>query len=362
MLNYSLKQGHETIHNNPITTIDSGLFFLTPDGSLHGIDAEAEALMHMLTQGEISPFMVNEDTSKYFTFTHYICPEDRSLLEEHLKSCLGSKQNVSTVLRFKSVSGTNHQVQLTSLTGCSCFGRQGYLTIIHNLSNFRTLNDMFIRLEELNLVGKIAGSVAHEVRNPLTVVRGHLQLLSWEDELKKYGGKIETMIAEIDRAVEILTELLYLSKPGQYRMERCNINEVLNHLYQLLNAEALVNLHEIIYELNDIPDVMLDKKRFRQVVLNLVNNAFQAMESHSTVHLKTYSEHDKVYFAIRDHGKGIPPEILKKLGTPFVTTKATGTGLGLAACYNIIAEHNAAMEVDTGPDGTTFTIIFDAVK
>jgi len=217
------------------------------------------------------------------------------------------------------------------------------------------------RLEELNFIGKIAGSVAHEVRNPLTVVRGHLQVLGWDKALENHYERLETMILEIDRAVEILNELLYMSRPSKPKMERQNINDILNKLYQLLNAEALVHLHEVEYDLQVIPDVMLDQKKFRQVVLNLVNNGFQAMENHSKIILRTYSQDGKVFFAVKDHGKGILQEVLGKLGTPFLTTKPNGTGLGLASCYNIIVEHNAKMEVDTGPEGTTFTIIFDEI-
>jgi nitrogen-specific signal transduction histidine kinase len=302
------------------------------------------------------------EKQKRFNLHDYVISEDKALLEAHLQKCARTEANVESVLRFKLPDGGAKRVQIISVPGCRCFGPDGCLTIIQDIHNYLGLKDVFNRLDELNLVGKIAGSVAHEVRNPLTVVRGQLQLLGWNTLLKKYNEQLETMISEIDRAVEMLTELLYMSRPSQTRMERQNINEILNHLYQLLNAEALVNLQEVVYQLGEVPDVMLDKKRFRQVVLNLVNNGLQAMDEHKQVIVKTYASDGKVYFIVKDHGKGIPPEVLKKLGTPFVSTKASGTGLGLAACYNIIAEHQAKIEVETGPQGTTFTIIFDAAK
>ncbi|NLI90708.1 MAG: hypothetical protein GX434_00490 [Peptococcaceae bacterium] len=214
-------------------------------------------------------------------------------------------------------------------------------------------------LDELKLIRKIAGTVAHEVRNSLSIVRGQLQLLEGNNQLKKYHEKVETMITEIDRAAEILTELLHMSKPSRAKLEKQNVNQILHQLYQLLQAEALINLQEVIYELEDIPDVMLDKKRFRQVVLNLVNNGLQAMNEHKKITIRTFARDGKVYFVVKDQGGGIPPEVLNKLGTPFVTTKAGGTGLGLAASYQIIAEHKAGIQVDSGSDGTTFTIIFD---
>jgi signal transduction histidine kinase len=305
--------------------------------------------------------LIREKEEVKFNLQEYIMNEEQNILHEHLDKCSKDKENVISVVRLKYPDGSTQQIQITSVPSCKWSEKDCFLTIFQELKNYSGTNDVFTRLEELNLVGKIAGSVAHEVRNPLTVVRGHLQLLGWDKQLEKYHEQLETMITEIDRAVEILTELLYMSRPSKTRMERENINTILNHLYQLLNAEALVNLHEVVYELEEVPDVMLDKKRFRQVVLNLVNNGLQAMEEHSRIIIKTFTSAGKVYFAVKDHGKGIPPEVLKKIGTPFLTTKANGTGLGLSACYNIIADHRASMEVDTGPEGTTFTIIFDAI-
>jgi len=306
--------------------------------------------------------VVKEGNESGFNLQEYIIGEDKGLLEEHLKKCSETQQNVMSVFRLQLPDGSTQRLQITSVPTCKCLGDEGYLTIFQDLNNFEGLKDIFTRLEELNLVGKIAGSVAHEVRNPLTVVRGHLQLLGWDSQLEKHQEQLTTMISEIDRAVEILTELLYMSKPSQTRMEKKNINDILNQLYQLLHAEALVNLHEIVYELEEIPDVLLDKKRFRQVVLNLVNNGLQAMEAHNKIIIQTYAKGDQVFFVVKDHGKGIPPEVLKRIGTPFLTTKVNGTGLGLAASYNIIAEHHGKIEVDTGSDGTTFTIVFDAAK
>lgn len=216
--------------------------------------------------------------------------------------------------------------------------------------------------EELNLTEKIAGSVAHEVRNSLTVVRSRLQLMSWDESLKEYYEQLETMIVEIDRAVEILSELLHMSKPSELKLEPQNLNDILNDFYQLLRGETLAKHHEITLQLEKIPDVMVNKKKFLQVVLNLVNNGIQAMEGHGKLIIRTYAEDGKVFFAVKDHGGGIPIEILPKLGTPFLTTKTNGTGLGLTFCYNIIAEHKAVMKVDTGAEGTTFTIVFDESK
>lgn len=359
MYEYPVQNDEETGVGSYSGAQETGVLFLDAHGYCHCVNHSAKSFINHLTGGEYSKYLVKESNAAGFNLHNYLCPEDKNNFQEHLEKCAGSDDTVKTIMNFRLAGGTMQRIEMTSFPDCKDLGHSGFLTVLNDVSLYHDLKDVFNRLEELNLVGKIAGSVAHEVRNPLTVVRGHLQLLGWDKTLTKYYEQLETMIMEIDRAVEILSELLYMSKPSKPKMERQNINDILNKLFQLLNAEALVNLHEVTYELHEVPDVMVDKKRFRQVVLNLVNNGFQAMENHSKIIIRTYAKDGKVYFSVKDHGKGIPPEVLKKLGTPFMTTKANGTGLGLASCYSIIAEHNAKIEVDTGPQGTTFTIIFD---
>ncbi len=362
LLDYSLQTDIPTPRGTSTDAIGIGYLLLRDDGSCTCVNNSALDFLNNLM--EIGWDCITDD-AKIIHIKDYIVSEDKRLFDEHVRRCCQSEEEeIITALTIQRPDGHKQRVQLNTLPRCirEYEGQKGYLTLILSLNDPQGLNDIFERLEELNLVGKIAGSVAHEVRNPLTVVRGHLQLLSWDESLQKHSEKLETMIAEIDRAVEILTELLYMSSPTVSKLEHHNINDVLNKLFQLLNAEALVNLHELIYDLNPVPDVMLDKKRIRQVVLNLVNNGFQSMENRSSLIIRTYARDGKVFFSVKDHGKGIPPGVLKKIGTPFVTTKPNGTGLGLASCYNIAAQHGAKVEIETSSEGTTFTIVFDQIS
>lgn len=341
--------------------VETGCIFLRPDGSCTCANNNTIEFLDRIIRGNSEDEIIQGDRLSAVNLRDYVVKEDLDIFEEHLCRCCESQEYVTSVICFQAVDGSKHFVQINTnpLYHWETDKHGGYPTFLLDLSSIQGLKDIINRLEELNVIGKIAGSVAHEVRNPLTVVRGHLQLLSWDETLKKHYDKLDTMIMEIDRAVEILTELLYMSSPSQLKLERENINKVLNHLYQLLTAEALVNQHEVEYALNDVPEVLLDKKRFRQVVLNLVRNGLQAMEQHSKIVISTYAGNKKVFFSVKDFGKGIPQEVLKKLGTPFLTTKPDGTGLGLMSCYNIISQHKASMEVETGPEGTTFTVIFN---
>jgi signal transduction histidine kinase len=107
-----------------------------------------------------------------------------------------------------------------------------------------------------------------------------------------------------------------------------------------------------------IADLILDEKEIRQLILNLVRNGLEAISPGGVIRIRTFSEEDEVVLSVQDNGKGINPDVLEKLGTPFFTTKDTGTGLGLAVCYSIAARHNARIDIETGPEGTTFFVKF----
>jgi signal transduction histidine kinase len=96
----------------------------------------------------------------------------------------------------------------------------------------------------------------------------------------------------------------------------------------------------------------------RQMILNLVRNGLEAMPPGGNLVVKTFTDGDEVIMAVQDQGKGIEPGVLEKIGTPFFTTKENGTGLGLAVCYSIAARHNARIEIETDPEGTTFFVRF----
>ena len=110
--------------------------------------------------------------------------------------------------------------------------------------------------------------------------------------------------------------------------------------------------------LGEIPEIKLDEKEIRQLLLNLVRNGLEAMHPGGIVTIKTTYHKNIVALAITDQGTGIPKDILENIGKPFVTTKATGTGLGLATCYQIANRHNATINIETSRQGTTFTINF----
>ncbi|CAN7658871.1 response regulator [Paenibacillus sp. LjRoot153] len=213
------------------------------------------------------------------------------------------------------------------------------------------------RLAQLNLVGEMAAGIAHEIRNPMTTIRGFLQLFQENDRhmQKEY---IPIMLEELDRANDIITEYLSLAKNKQSYQRPESINRIIESLLPLIQAEAVMSGKHVNGQFGYCPEIQLDDKEMRQLILNMCMNGLEAMSIGGTLTIATYQEPEHVVLLIADQGSGIKTEHLEKLGRPFFTTKDEGTGLGLAICYSIAARHHAAIEVSSSTNGTTFLIRF----
>ena len=237
-----------------------------------------------------------------------------------------------------------------------------WLNVVTDITDKKRLDAELARLDALNLVGEMAASIGHEVRNPMTTVRGYLQLFQRKPEFCSHGERLATMIEEIDRANAIISEFLSLAKNKNTKLEQGNPNTVVQTLFPLMQADALRLGHQLEVSSAVIPDTVFDEAQIRQLILNLFRNAMDAMDLFGVARIRTYCADDAVVLEVSDNGRGIPPEIREKLGTPFFTTKENGTGLGLAVCYRVAQRHGATIDIDSSPGGTTFSIRFKPVK
>ncbi|MCG9966766.1 MEDS domain-containing protein [Pelotomaculum terephthalicicum JT] len=216
------------------------------------------------------------------------------------------------------------------------------------------------RLERLDLMSKMSAGIAHEIRNPITSVKGFLQLLKEKSEYQKHAEYFNIMLEEIDRASSIINEFLSLVRNKEANFTRDSLNNILNMIYPLLQADAVKNGNNIILELEEIPEMPIIPKDIRQLILNLVRNGLEAMQAGGNLTIRTYAQNGDVILEVADEGIGINPDITEKIGSPFFTTKDTGTGLGLAICNNVAAQHNATLKFKKNPAGigTTFYVQF----
>ncbi len=293
----------------------------------------------------------------------YVVKSDLRLFLNHLRRCRRTTEKVFTELSLASRSGTPVQVQLLSVPYHSADGHNIlYKTIITDITERKQYERELARLDRLNLIGEMAAGIGHEVRNPLTTVRGFLQLYKDKEAFTKYKPSFDLMIDELDRVNSIITEFLSLAKTKTLVMETQNMNTILEKMFDLIQADAIVSDKYINMELGNIPDLSLNAREIRQLLLNFIRNGLEAMSPRGNLTIRTFTDGNEVVLSVQDQGHGIKSSVLEKIGTPFFTTKDNGTGLGLAVCYSIAARHNAVINIKTGVTGTTFSVRFKVSK
>lgn len=223
--------------------------------------------------------------------------------------------------------------------------------------------DMEAQLDRLNAVGEMAASIAHEIRNPMTTVRGFLQLLyETHDGNNNDREFFPIMIEELDRANDIITEYLSIASNKAIELQRHNLNSIISALYPIMLADAMFSEKNLDLQLSETPPILGDHTELRQLIINLVSNGLEAMSAKGTLRIRTFAIKDQVVLEVEDEGVGISPQHLAQIYTPFFTTKENGTGLGLSVCYSIATRHGAKWSVDSKPGRTIFSVRFPAAE
>ncbi|WP_425800471.1 PocR ligand-binding domain-containing protein [Desulfitobacterium sp. Sab5] len=259
---------------------------------------------------------------------------------------------------FKNKEGIEKTISSTLFPIDLPDGKKELISIDIDITEKKRFEKEMQRLDQLNLIGEMAAGIAHEIRNPLTTIRGYLQLIQNREEVKLFKSQFELMMDEIDRANSIISEFLSLAKTQRPETKKCDLNDIITKLFPLIQADAFTKSMEVIFEPGEISLVHLNAKEIHQLILNLCRNGLEAMKKGGCITLKTFREGQYVVLSVKDEGIGIPIENLDKLGKPFFSTKDNGTGLGLANCYNIATRHNAIIDINTSPGGTAFFIRF----
>lgn len=239
----------------------------------------------------------------------------------------------------------------------------GYQGIIHDISLRKKAEEELIQAEKFSMTGKIARSIAHEVRNPLTNLNLALEQLKDEisEENEIVGLYTDIIKRNADRIDQLISEMLNSSKPKQLKLKEEDLNKLVEETLQLtldrLNLKKM-RLKRSYQE--NVPQLMLDADKFKMALLNILINAVEAMEEGKGVlEVNTFTENGEVVLTINDNGKGIPKEDLRKLFDPFFTGKKGGMGLGLTTTQNIINSHKGKIHVEsTAGAGTEFKISF----
>lgn len=276
---------------------------------------------------------------------------------EQLKS-FGIVKNFEFTTRSKS--GKKIDLMVSSVL-INLDGKQCRLSILKDISEKKRYELEIARLDRLNLVGKMAASIGHEIRNPMTSVRGFLQMFNAQENTSDKKVYYDLMIEELDRANAIITEFLSLAKDKTADLQPHSLGVIIARIRPMIEAEALMHgKHVRILPGRDIK-LLLDENEIRQIILNLVRNGMDAMSPGGTITISTEENEREVILCIADQGCGIDPGLVELLGTPFVSSKENGVGLGLAVCYSIAARHGARINFETGSAGTVFRVYFPKI-
>jgi two-component system nitrogen regulation sensor histidine kinase GlnL len=236
----------------------------------------------------------------------------------------------------------------------------GTVILLRDIRRRRELEEDISRADRLALIGTLSAGLAHEIRNPLGGIKGAAQLLRRSlDEASSLRDFTDIIIRETDRVNQLIAQLLDLSRPAELELAPLNIHKVLEDVL-LLQSQAMGDKELHIKKWFDpsLPPILGDRAKLTQVFLNLVKNAFEAMQQ-GTVSVTTRLETDYhirgrgtasnrfIWIDVADEGSGIGEAELPHIFSPFFSTKNSGTGLGLATCYRIVKEHGGTIRVES---------------
>ncbi|WP_077617627.1 ATP-binding protein [Bacillus sinesaloumensis] len=222
--------------------------------------------------------------------------------------------------------------------------RTGLVTIGRDISKLKAAEEMALRREKLSVVGELAAGIAHEIRNPLTTIKGFVQLQKEQNNSTSHISDI--ILSELDRINQIVSELLVFSKPQSKILKEFEVNELIEYVIKLTSHEATLHNVELIVENHAAKSILYgDMNELIQVFVNVIKNSIDAMPDGGKAKIRTRVVKDKVQIEAIDLGVGIPKERLEKIGEPFFTLKEKGMGLGLTMSNKIIQDHGGTFKI-----------------
>ncbi|WP_167578553.1 ATP-binding protein [Jeotgalibacillus proteolyticus] len=237
---------------------------------------------------------------------------------------------------------------------------EGYsLTVMRDVTEMVKMMEQLNKHDTLKIVGQLAAGIAHEIRNPMTALKGFIQLL--ESSVKEdHSMYFSVIMSELQRIETIMTEFLMLAKPKASALEYISLPSIIKETADLMQAQATLYDIELTVECCDQGARLFgDANRLKQVFINLIKNSIEATSDGGKITLRYHSDSSAQHITVKDSGCGISEEQLEKINQPFYTTKENGTGLGLVVSLKIVEEHGGRVEVSSQKGlGTTFHLLF----
>ncbi len=327
----------------------NGIFSIDPSGTISNHNPAAEKLLGYRHEELVG--------KKYL---HLIHSSQRKLAKKRFKLLI--QGNVLTDIHcwLKHKDGHFIEVLITPAPIIINHIISGLFLIFKDITETRRSEDAMLRAEKLSVAGQLAAGVAHEIRNPLTAIKGFLQLLK-NANAEKSRTYLEIVQAELERIEIIISEMLVLAKPQKTDFRLMDMKRILEDVIALISAQAAMSNVGIKAAIPcQLPAILCDSNQMKQVFINILKNAIEAMPDGGEITLAVEaSRKGQLVVRITDQGSGISEEQITRLGEPFYTTKGNGTGLGLMVSQKILKNHGAFLRISSQLQiGTTVEVIF----
>lgn len=321
---------------------------------------ESEAKYRLIAENtsDLIMVMTREHSISYFSPSHnlvlgytdselenvelckFIHPEDIENFKNTINNMFKNNKSQSMEFRYKHKLG--HWINFESRC-MPVMGDNNYIEHIvivsRDISERKKAEEFLLQSEKLSIVGELAAGVAHEIRNPLTTIKGFVQLYKKENSSIEFN---DLLLSELERIETITSEMLSLGKPQAIQLKRTDLRNLIENTLDLLQPQAHMNDIQFKLEFEEAAYfITCEKNQLKQVFLNLLKNAMEAMNEGGEIHINLRKSSDnECIISIQDQGCGIPEELLPRLGEPFYSLKEKGTGLGLMICHKIIKQHH----------------------
>jgi two-component system sensor histidine kinase PilS (NtrC family) len=337
------------LHERIVASIRSGVVTTDLQGRIYTFNAAAEEITGYSEAG-----IRGQEASILF-----------SDMKEHIDVSLKALEKGQTIRRFETSCVTSEGMRLRLGYSISPLSTEsgvttGMVITFQDLTQVRSLEEVSRRQDRLAAIGRMAASIAHEIRNPLAAMRGSIQMLRSEmDNDSSQTELMEIILRESDRLNRIITDFLSYARPRSLTQARVDVGDLLHQTFALMRHSPEISTNQNILE--NLPDEPLfaqaDEGQLKQVFWNLARNAFQAMPQGGTLRATLENNsNDRLRIAFNDTGCGMSPEQVEHLFEPFSSTTG-GTGLGLSIVYQIIRDHGGTINVRSRVgQGTTITI------
>ncbi|WNR45698.1 PAS domain-containing sensor histidine kinase [Paenibacillus roseipurpureus] len=330
---------------------------------IYGIDRNGRTIFWNKAAEAITGWKVDEMLGqRIYNLIHPVASDDTFATTEGnaiVHTMLHREGSIVNEDMFWKKDGTRFPVEYMSSPMLDGNGQLlGTVITFNDITELKRTQELLIKSDKLSAVGQLAAGVAHEIRNPLTALKGFLKLLKTSSSKEMYY--IEIMQKELQRIEFIVNEFLFVSKPQATHFVTGSLETIVMSTIELLQPQALLDNIQIEAQMSaDLPPVTCDEHQIKQVFINIMKNALESMAHGGTLRIQVELSGQDSHLIVRftDQGCGIAPERLPKLGEPFYSTKEKGTGLGLMVCYRIIEAHGGYMNIQSKLDEGTIVEI-----